>query len=272
LPEVKKAASIFQGNFGASTDPRLEIRLRDGRRELLSNEQTYDLITLEPPPPSAAGVVNLYSTGFYKIALARLRPSGIVAQWLPLTTQNDGDTQSLVRSFLDVYPYATLWTTSFGEMLLVGSLEPIELDVPRVIERYNQPEVASALREVGIASPEALLATWVMDRAGLETYAANALPVTDDHPGIEYADWVRRDELQRVLPELFKLRTDPPLRGADEFFAEAVAAERQRLLLFYQAALNGMAGHREVWERDLQRVREGDRENAYYRWFAGGGD
>jgi hypothetical protein len=68
------------------------------------------------------------------------------------------DTRSLVPSFLDVYPHASLWTTELHEMLLVGSIEPLDLDVPRISERFNQPEVAAALREVGIASPEALLA------------------------------------------------------------------------------------------------------------------
>jgi hypothetical protein len=57
----------------------------------------------------------------------------------------------------------------------------------RVLDRrtsalFNQPEVQSALREIGIASPAALLATWITDRAGLERYAAAALPVTDDRP------------------------------------------------------------------------------------------
>jgi len=42
-----------------------------------------------------------------------------------------------VRSFLDVYPQATLWTTEIHEMLFVGSIEPIDLDVPR-IERNEQ--------------------------------------------------------------------------------------------------------------------------------------
>ena len=270
LPEVVEAASKFQGNFGAATDPRLDIRLRDGRRELLSNEQTYDLITLEPPPPSAAGVANLYSSGFYELARARLRPGGLVAQWLPLPTQNDEDTRSLVRSFLDVYPHVSLWTTELHEMLLIGSLTPIELKVPRIIERYKQPEVASALREVGIASPEALMATWVTDRTGLEAYAGAALPVTDDQPRIEYTDWVRRDEIQRVLPRLIELRTDPPLRAADDVFTQKVAAERRLLLTFYQASLNAMAGHQELWAQDMQRVREGDGENAYYLWFGGG--
>jgi spermidine synthase len=267
LPEVVQATSNFQGNFGAGTDPRLDIRLRDGRRELLSSQQAYDLITLEPPPPSAAGVVNLYSTDFYELARARLRPGGLVAQWLPLPTQNDEDTRSLVRSFLDVYLHASLWTTELHEMLLIGSMEPVDLDVPRIIEAFNEPELASALREVGIASPKALLATWVTDRIGLEAYASDALPVTDDQPRIEYADWVRDDELQRTLPRLMELRTNAPLLGADASFLRSVSAKRQNLLLFYQAALNGAAGHRELWSQDMSRVLKDDGGNAYYRWF-----
>ena len=269
LPEVLQAAPNFQGNFGASADPRLDIRIRDGRRELLSSEQAYDLITLEPPPPSAAGVVNLYSTNFYELARARLRPGGIVAQWLPLPTQNDEDTRSLVRSFLDVYPYASLWTTELHEMLLVGSRESVNLEVPRIIERFKRPGVEAALRDVGISSPAALMATWITDRGGLEAYAGDALPVTDDQPRIEYADWVRHDELQRVLPRLIELRTDPPLLGADDSFMRSVAEQRQILLLFYQAALNGAGGHQELWARDMQLVLEADRDNAYYRWFGG---
>ena len=269
LPEVLQATAHFRGNFGAAADPRLDIRLRDGRRELLSHEQIYDLITLEPPPPSAAGVVNLYSSDFYQLARARLRPGGLVAQWLPLPTQNDEDTRSLVRSFLDVYPHVSLWTTELHEMLIVGSLTPLDLDVARITERFDQPGVASALREVGISSPAALLATWITDRAGLETYAGNARPVTDDQPRIEYADWVRHDELQRVLPRLIELRTEAPVRGADAAFVATMAAERQRLLLFYQAALNGSAGHQDLWARDMRRVLETDDGNAYYRWFGG---
>lgn len=91
LPAVVRAAPLFQGNFGAASDPRIETRVRDGRRELLQNPERYDLITLEPPPPSASGVVNLYSSDFYALAGTRLRPGGLFAQWLPLPTQNDED-------------------------------------------------------------------------------------------------------------------------------------------------------------------------------------
>ena len=88
LPGVLHAAPLFKGSYGASQGPGLDVRLKDGRRELLGSAERYDLITLEPPPPSAAGVVNLYSQDFYSLAAARLNSQGIVAQWLPLPTQN----------------------------------------------------------------------------------------------------------------------------------------------------------------------------------------
>src|SRR5262249_13829047 len=159
----------------------------------------YDVITLEPPPPSAAGVVNLYSRDFYELARSRLEPGGLLAQWWPLATQNDEDSRALVKSFLDAFPPAALWATEVHEMPLVGSPDPSELDAQRISARFRQPDGAGALREVGISPPAALLATWVTGRAGLERYAGDALPVTDDRPRIEYAAWLRRAEFQRVL-------------------------------------------------------------------------
>jgi predicted membrane-bound spermidine synthase len=270
LPAVVKAAPLFQGNFGAASDPRLDIRVRDGRQELLRNSERYDLITLEPPPPSAAGVVNLYSSDFYVLAGARLHQGGLLAQWWPLPTQNDEDSRSLVRSFLDAFPHASLWTTEFHEMLLIGSFQPIELDVPRIVARFEQAEVAAALREVGIASPAALLATWVMDRAGLERYVDGAPPVTDDQPRIDYATWVRQKEFGRVFPRLLALRTLPPLRGVDAALLTAVADERDRLLRFYEAGLHAYNGEREWWAREMKRVMDENGHNPYYRWFVGG--
>ncbi|WP_425495863.1 fused MFS/spermidine synthase [Paraburkholderia bonniea] len=269
LPAVVRAAPQFKGNYGVSTDPRVEIRLRDGRRELLSNATHYDLITLEPPPPSAAGVVNLYSQDFYQLAAARLKPNGVVAQWLPLPTQNEDDTRALIKSFVQVFPYAALWTTELHEMMLVGSMQPLELDVPRIQARFAQPQVAAALREVGITSPQALLATWITDRAGLEYYAAEALPVTDDQPRIEYAPWVRRENFPAVLAHLLALRTAPPLNGADPAFRAALEHERDTLQHFYAAGLAAYRGDRQAWSREISAALQADPGNAYYRWFIG---
>lgn len=269
LPSVVKAAPLFKGNFNAASNPGVDVRFRDGRQELLRNPQTYDLITLEPPPPSAAGVVNLYSRDFYQLAASRLQKNGLVAQWLPLPTQNIDDSRSLVRSFLDVYPYATLRTSEFHEMLLVGSMEPIELDAAKITQRFQQDSVRSTLQDVGIGSAAALLATWVTDRAGLERFAADAPAVTDDHPRIEYAPWVRAKEISRVLPALLDLHVAPTLVNADEGFNERMNAHRQRLMQFYRASLHAYDGDRDAWARDIGDVMRGDGGNPYYRWFVG---
>jgi spermidine synthase len=271
LPAVVRAVPQFKGNYGVSADPRMQIRLRDGRRELMRSGERYDLITLEPPPPSAAGVVNLYSTDFYQLAASRLAPDGMVAQWLPLQTQNEDDTRALIRSFDQVFPYVAMWTTELHEMMLVGSMEPLELDVPRIRDRFAQPTVAAALREVGIASPAALMATWVTDRAGLEYYAADAKPVTDDRPGIEYSTWVRSGEFPQVLTHLLALRSDPPLSGADDDFRSSLRAERHTLQTFYDAGLDAYRGDRDAWQADIRSVMSEDGSNPYYRWFVGHG-
>ncbi|WP_223416650.1 MULTISPECIES: fused MFS/spermidine synthase [unclassified Pseudomonas] len=269
LPSVVKAAPLFKGNFDAAADPGVDVRLRDGRQELLRNPQRYDLITLEPPPPSAAGVVNLYSRDFYQLAASRLEKQGLVAQWLPLPTQNIDDSRSLVRSFLDVFPYANVWTSEFHEMLLVGSMEPIALDAAKISERFQQDSVRGTLQDVGIGSANALLATWVTDRTGLERFAADAPPVTDDQPRIEYAPWVRAKEISRVLPALLDLHVAPPLVNADAGFIERMNAHQQRLMQFYRASLHAYDGDRDAWARDIREVMRGDGGNPYYRWFVG---
>ncbi|AKM31581.1 spermidine synthase [Pandoraea faecigallinarum] len=269
LPAVVRAAPNFSGNFGVAASKRVDIRLRDGRRELLQSEQTYDLITLEPPPPSAAGVASLYSTDFYRLAAKRLQPGGLVAQWLPLPTQNDEDTRSLVRSFLDVFPYASLWTTELHETMLIGSLAPLGFDVQRIRRRFAEPATRDALQAAGVRSAEALLATWVTDRAGLEWYAADALPVTDDRPRIEYAGWVKRDAFPQTLANLMALQNDPPLRGADDATWRSIRAEREVLHTFYRAGLDAYRGDRQAWAEHIAAAVGADPENPYYMWFIG---
>jgi len=270
LPTVVHAGALFPENYHANSDPRVQIRIGDGRQDLLRSAERYDLITLEPPPPSAEGVVNLYSTDFYRLAGRRLKQNGLFAQWLPLAAQNDGDTRALARSFIDVFPYATLWTTELHEMLLIGSYSPIELNPDTIQARFNQDGVKKALSAVGISSPEALLATWITDRTGLERYAADARPVTDNDPRIEYTTWVRPNEITRTLPTLFALRTDPHLADTNDAFRSETANESATLFEFYKAGLAAYNGDREGWAEAIQKVQASDSHNPYYGWIAGG--
>ena len=120
-----------------------------------------------------------------------------------------------------------------------------------------------------MGSTAALLATWVTDRAGLERFAAGALAVTDDQPRIEYAPWVRSQEITRVLPALLDLRQAPVLHNADAAFDARMDRHQRRLMQFYRASLHAYDGDRDAWGRDMREVMRGDGGNPYFRWFTG---
>ncbi|MDR5740208.1 hypothetical protein [Caballeronia sp. LZ016] len=138
-------------------------------------------------------------------------------------------------------------------MMLIGSMQPMPLDVPRIRARLAQPEVARALREVGIASPEAFIATWVADRSALAYYAEDARPVTDDDPRIKYAPWARRGDFPVTLVHMLALQSEPPLVYADVAFADALAAGRNTLHRFYLAGLDSYRGDRPSWAKTSMR-------------------
>ncbi|HWP67502.1 MAG TPA: spermidine synthase, partial [Candidatus Limnocylindria bacterium] len=268
LPAVVEAARRFRGNFGVTTDPRITLRLRDGRHDLLTTAARYDLITLEPPPPDAAGASDLYSREFYALARTRLAPHGLLAQWWPLGL-GERASRSLVRSVLDVFPHVTLWTTEAHETMLLASAEPIVLDVPRLTARFEAPGVREALAEAGVATPAALLATYVTDRDGLDRFAGDAPPVTDDRPRLEHAGWGRAGDFEAVVGRVFAERRAVPLQGSDASLRAAVDTERRILMTFYQAVLDLYAGGAQTAAARLAQVTKADPDNPYYRWFLG---
>ena len=71
-------------NNGLGDDPRVRFHLDDGRHFVARAEAgSYDVVSLEPPPPTDEGVYRLYSLEFYRGVERILRDGGILAQWLP---------------------------------------------------------------------------------------------------------------------------------------------------------------------------------------------
>jgi spermidine synthase len=109
------------GSFPALThflgDPRVEIRIADGRQVLQSEADTYDLVEADAIWPQASYSGNLYSLEFFELVARRLRPGGIACTWAP--------TQRVRTTFLRVFPHAL--EVRDGAILL-GSLTPLRLE------------------------------------------------------------------------------------------------------------------------------------------------
>ncbi len=173
-------------NRRAFEDPRVRLVREDGRHFLEMSREPYDVITLEPPPPIVAGSVHLYTLDFYRLCRERLRPGGVLAQWLPLHAQSLASARMEARTFLAAFPYAQLWLPSIRDAVLIGSDSPLRLDLARLRGAYAQATTAANLREAVVETPEAFLATFLLDRAGTSTWAGDAPVITDERPLMEF--------------------------------------------------------------------------------------
>lgn len=173
-------------NGGAFRDPRLSLHNEDGRHFLELSQERFDVITLEPPPPIVAGSVHLYTLDFYELCRRRSSPGAVVAQWLPLHAQSLVSARMVARTFVEAFPYAMLWLPSVRDAVLIGSDAPLRLDARRLAEAFASPPTRSNLHQAFFETPEALLATFLLNREGIVSWAGDASVITDERPLMEF--------------------------------------------------------------------------------------
>ncbi len=176
----------------------------DGRNHLLRSRERYDVIVSEPSNPWITGVANLFTREFYAIALSRLAPGGVFGQWFHYYNLAPADVKVEVRTFLDVFPHASLWlvppveakdgSRALGaDVLLVGSREERPIDWGRLERAFGDERIAADLRSTRVlADAPAVAAAWAMGREEMERWSNDAAsfprgtPVnTDDYPYVE---------------------------------------------------------------------------------------
>ncbi|OGW17781.1 MAG: spermidine synthase, partial [Nitrospinae bacterium RIFCSPLOWO2_12_FULL_47_7] len=139
-PGVVRGGTVFaRENNDVLLNPKVRAILQDGRNHLLTTSKRYDVITAEPPPPHAAFAVNLYTREYYEQARSRLKPGGIVAQWVPLHSQSENEVAMHFRTFRLVFPYVLAWLPVANEVILIGSDRPFDLDYQKIKERLAEP-------------------------------------------------------------------------------------------------------------------------------------
>lgn len=179
-PAVTQTLPWFRrSNDSVWEDPRVRLHIADGRRFVASAAPaSYDVVTLEPPPPRAAGVAALYSVEFYSGAARLMRPGAALAQWLPMHGMTHEELAMLTRTFLRVFPEGRLIRIKENEAALVAGG-----DWTHAAARAAAPAVAEHLRGIGVADPQALPAA---SGPALRAAIGPGPVVTDDHPRVEH--------------------------------------------------------------------------------------
>lgn len=101
------------------SDPRVSIDGVDARFALMTEDQTYDVIEADAIRHHGAFAGYLYSTEFFKLCGRRLKPGGYMCSWSP--------TPLVHTTFRLAFPHVVEMENG---LLLIGSNEPIELDLP----------------------------------------------------------------------------------------------------------------------------------------------
>jgi hypothetical protein len=117
-------------------DPRVSIIQADGRVALSRHDKSYDIIEADAIRPTSAYSGNVSSVEFFRLCLKRLKPGGLMCQWAP--------TRRVRQSFAKVFPHVVDF-----DSILVGSNDPIVIDLPTWIARLHDSRTTSYLgREV----------------------------------------------------------------------------------------------------------------------------
>jgi spermidine synthase len=182
-PLVPSVVSTYFGehNFNVVKNPKVEIRVDDGRHYLLTSREKFDGITSDPLDPWVKGAAALYTKEFFEVARQHLNPGGVVTQFVQLYESNEEAVKSEIATFFEVFPngavFANLVNGQGYDVVLVGQAEPMKIDVDKMQQRLNMPEyapVVQSLRETGIYSAVDLLSTFAGHAADLKTWLADA--------------------------------------------------------------------------------------------------
>jgi spermidine synthase len=115
-------------------DPRLRVRVADGRNALSLDGHRYDLIEADALWPEVSYSGNLYSVEFFAQCAKQLKPGGIMCTWAP--------TFRVYASFTRSFPYIV--GTSDRDVL-IGSQQPIAIDRETWKARLYDPRVVAYL-------------------------------------------------------------------------------------------------------------------------------
>lgn len=182
-PAVVRAAEHFSAaNGGAVRKPGTRLIVGDGRAHARYSTKRYDVVVSEPSNLWIGGMASLFTVECFRDFRARLKPGGLVAQFVHTYRLSQEDFRGVVRTFAEVFPHTFVWEMTYGDYLLLGSVEPRSWRMDQIEERLKRPAVAARLSQAEIKNAAEFLAGLVFIIEG----GFEGRRITDDHCWVEY--------------------------------------------------------------------------------------
>jgi spermidine synthase len=188
-PGILEASRVhFAGlNQNVLSNSRANVFVEDGRNVLLTRPKQYDLIAIEVSSIWFAGATNIYSREFYELAKARLKPRGVIQQWIQLHHITPREIGTIMGTIHGSFRYVTLWYFG-GQGIIIASEHPQAMEPAGYAAVYQ-----SMLRQFkndgnkAQAFTKALSSSQLLDSEGVSRLAARHRDTnTDWNRWLEY--------------------------------------------------------------------------------------
>jgi len=170
----------------AVTTPQPPVTIADARRYVAADRNHYDVIVADLFHPALDGSGALYTREHFTAVRERLAPGGLFCQWLPLYQLDLPSLQSIVRTFLEVYPRGSAWLNHLSVrtpmLVLVGPRDHLSLTEAAIEERLRSPSTREVVQAVGFEKAMDVLGQYVGGARALAAFAQSVPHNTDDRP------------------------------------------------------------------------------------------
>ena len=184
---VLRAVKLFAPwNHDLTDDKRTHIFHEDARTVLALSPQKYDVIISEPSNPWMVGIGSVFSRQFYQIAASRLKPGGVMSQWLFTYEMNDQLLELVIRTFHSVFPAMEIWDVNEGDIVLLGSDRPWKSNLAVFQHPFELAGPRQELAAIGLTSPSAIYARQFASQRTAFAMPGPGRIQTDNRPILEY--------------------------------------------------------------------------------------
>jgi spermidine synthase len=187
----------------------------DAALYLRGTRARYDLIVSQPSNPWVLGMADLFTAEAFAAARERLNSGGAMAVWFHAYSIDEATFAGIVSTFRAVFPASTLIEINSGQdYLLVGFVEPVSVDVDRLVARLADRAVTSRLVSAGIADRAAFFGRFVAGPRGVRAIADGAEVFHADDLRLEFRApaLLYTDASERIVALLDRHR-NLPLEG-----------------------------------------------------------
>src|SRR5262245_49566041 len=201
-------------------NPKTRMMYDDARHYMMTTNDKFDIIASDPLDVFAKGTAAIYSKEYFEAVKRHLNPGGMFTLYVPLYESDERTVRSELATFFEVFPDATVWANTVDgrgyDMVFMGGLgtKPMPINLDEVQARFDRPDylpVVESLRDVGVASPMELFATYAGQLSDLGKWTAGAELNTDRDLRLQYlAGWGINSTLEdQIYRKMLTYRVRP---------------------------------------------------------------